>query len=411
MPPRKTSYCYESKEVQLLNILRSGESVSAADLSENTGFTPTETAEAIKSLLKKNFLISDDGADSSKLQKIRLNATKGYVLGIEFKRSSARIAIANILAEIVKTATIQYTIGTDLSDVLEKTFQCVDHFFEELKIPREKLISISIGAPGFVDYKNGQMNYADTMKNWLKKSFVGEFIAHFEVPVILENDVNLICVGEHVKGAGAREGNMVTVWIGDGVGGGVILDNHLIRGASGIAGEIGYLEVSNSITSSVNLKHLYTNQKYIGDILSEDHLYNVLKIFLEFQSDSLDKSVDEYSLKELLALGDDGNRNVQEILDEYSFVLANLCTEVIKIINPNLIVLSGNILQNSDYIHFKTQQFVKNKMRDMPVDINSIVVGALDSNVAFMHGAVSLALQVVFKPSIIHRQITMVNID
>jgi hypothetical protein len=50
-------------------------------------------------------------------------------------------------------------------------------------------------------------------------------------------------------------------------------------------------------------------------------------------------------------------------------------------------------------------------MRDMPVDINSIVVGALDSKVAFMHGAVSLALQVVFKPSIIHRQISMVNID
>jgi glucokinase len=248
------------------------------------------------------------------------------------------------------------------------------------------------------------------MKGWERKPLSAKLSQRYKIPVIMENDVNMVAIGEDLLGAGKDESDIVCIWLGEGIGAGIVIGNQLIRGASGIAGEIGYLEVNNSLTNYTYLKHLYTNQRYVGDILSEEHLFNVLKIALEFQSDKLAKNLTEYTLPELLELGDRGNPVVQEILDEYSFVLSNVCTELIKTINTNLIILSGKVIEKSHYLFAKTQQFIKNKMREIPFDISSIVVGELKDDTGCIMGAISLALQVIYKPYVVHKRLDHVFI-
>lgn len=405
----------ELNEIKILNILLKEGATSRTDLAKRTNITKVTIAEILKRLGNEGFIDEAGKGESTKKggkrpKLVKLNPDKGYVVGVEYKRNCARIAIANIESEILVKDIFYYEVGSSLSIVIEKTFECIDANLEKLKISEEKLISIALGVPGFIDYINGELIYADTMKGWERKPLAATISQRYKIPVIMENDVNLIAIGEDLLGAGKDVSDIVSIWIGDGVGAGIIIGNQLIRGASGIAGEIGYLEINNSLTNYTYLKHLYTNQRYVGDILSQEHLYNVLKIALEFQSHKLDKPVNEYSLAELLELGDKGNTVVQEILDEYSFVLANVCTELIKTINTNLIILSGTIVEKSNYLFIKTQQFVKNKMREIPFDISSIVVGELKGETACLMGAISLALQVIYKPYIVHKQIDHVHV-
>ncbi|MFP4549155.1 MAG: ROK family protein [Fidelibacterota bacterium] len=405
----------ELNEVKILNILRKEGPVSRSELAQRTNITKVTIAEILKRLGNEGFIEEAGKGESTKKggkkpKLVKLNPDKGYVVGVEYKRTKARIAIANIESEIVTCEEISYELGTSLKKVIQKTFKIIDQSLQKLNIPEEKLISVAVGVPGFIDYENGELIYADTMKGWERKPLAETISRRYKVPVILENDVNMIAIGEDLVGAGKDESDIVSIWIGEGIGAGIVIDNQLIRGASGIAGEIGYLEINNSLTNHTYLKHLYSNQRYIGDILSEEHLFNVLKIALEFQSHKLEKEIDSYSLEELLKLGDEGNGVIQEILDEYSFVLANVCTELIKTINTNLIILSGSIIENSHYLYVKTQQFVKNKMREIPFDISSIVIGELKGEKACTMGAISLALQVIYKPYILNRQIDHIHI-
>ncbi|MBN2279329.1 MAG: ROK family transcriptional regulator [Candidatus Marinimicrobia bacterium] len=405
----------ELNEIKILNILLNEGPVSRSELAKRTNITKVTIAEILKRLGNEGFIDEAGKGESTvkggkKPNLVKLNPNKGYVIGVEYKRNFARVAIANIQSEILKKEQFEYEIGTSLNEVIKKTFDCIDSCLIKLKIPESKLISIALGVPGFIDYENGELIYADTMKGWERKPLAAKVSQRYKVPVIMENDVNLIAIGEDLVGAGKNARDIVCIWIGDGVGAGIIIGNQLIRGASGIAGEIGYLEVNNSLTNYTYLKHLYTNQRYVGDILSQEHLFNVLKIALEFQTHKLEKPIDKYHLAELLELGDHGHSVVQEILDEYSFVLANVCTELIKTINTNLIILSGPIIENSQYLFIKIQQFVKNKMREIPFDTSSIVLGGLKGDDACIMGAISLALQVIYKPYIIHKQLDHVHI-
>ncbi len=405
----------ELNEVKILNILRNEGPVSRTELAKRTNITKVTIAEILKRLDNEGFIVEAGKGESTKKggkkpKLVKLNPKKGYVVGIEYKRTKARIAISDIESNILMQCGFEYEAGADLSDVIEQTFDCISSILKKRTISEDKLISIGVGVPGFIDYQKGELIYADTMKGWEKKPLAAELSKRYNIPVIMENDVNMIAIGEDLVGAGKDDSDIVTVWIGEGVGAGIVIDNQLIRGVSGIAGEIGYLEINNSLTNHSYLKHLYSNQRYIGDILSEQHLFNVLKIALEFQSEKLDKKINDYTLEEFLVLGDNGNTVVQEVLDEYSFVLANVCTELIKTINTELIILSGSVIEKSHYLFIKTQQFIKNKMRNIPFDISSIVKGELTGNTACLKGAISLALQVIYKPYIIHKEIDHVHI-
>lgn len=405
----------ELNEIKILNLLRNEAPISRSELAEYTNITKVTISEIIKRLDNEGYILEIGKGKSTKKggkrpTLMKLNPDKGYVIGIEYKRKNAHIAISNIESEILSTIDFSYEVGSSLEEVIQNTVKAIDKELENLDIPHDKLISIAIGVPGFVDYEKGELTFADTMKGWEKKPFAVKFSKHYNVPVLLENDVNMIAIGEDLVGAGRDESNIVSIWIGAGVGAGIIMDNQLIRGASGIAGEIGYLEVGHFLANHSFLRNLYTNQKYIGDLLSEEHLFEVLMMRMKFQESESGKSYEDFNIEEFLELADKGNRDVQEILDEYALILAIVCTELIKTINTNLIILSGTVIESSDYLFSKVQQIIKSNMREIPFDASSIVIGELGGDTACLKGALALALQVVFKPYIQHQRLKQVHI-
>ena len=415
MNNKNIQFMKELNEIKILNLLRNEAPIFRSELAEKTNITKVTISEIIKRLDKEGYILEVGKGESTKKggkrpTLMKLNPDKGYVIGIEYKRKNAHIAIANIESEVLSLINFPYEVGVDLDTVIRRTFNSIDDQLEELDIDREKLISIAIGAPGFIDYEKGELTFADTMKGWEKKPFAAKFSKRYNVPVLVENDVNMIAIGEDLVGAGQEESNIVSIWIGAGIGAGIIMDNQLIRGASGIAGEIGYLEVGNVLANHSFLRNLYTNQKYIGDLLSEDHLFEVLQTAMQFKKNKLEKSINEYTITDFLRLGDEGNRDIQEILDEYALILAIVCTELIKTINTNLIILSGTVIENSQYLFSKVQQFTKSNMRDIPFDASSIVVGELGGDTACLKGALALALQVIYKPYIKHKRLKQVHI-
>ena len=105
--------------------------------------------------------------------------------------------------------------------------------------------TIGVGAPGVIDVDKGVVRAAPNLPGWIEPFALGPALAETlgVARVVIDNDVNVGVVAEHRLGAGQGADELLGVFVGTGVGGGLILDGRLRRGATGVAGEIGHVVV------------------------------------------------------------------------------------------------------------------------------------------------------------------------
>lgn len=122
-------------------------------------------------------------------------------------------------------------------------FSVIDELLKANK--KEEIRAIGIGVPGLVDTKTGTVKFAPniTMNNYP----IGECIKNkYKLEVFVGNDVNVGVLGEWKYSLGGQTGNLIGIFVGTGIGGGIILDNKLFEGTTGVAGEIGHMTIDSS---------------------------------------------------------------------------------------------------------------------------------------------------------------------
>ncbi|MBN2092745.1 ROK family protein [candidate division KSB1 bacterium] len=399
-------------EIRLLNLIREEGPISRNEIAKRIQISKVAAWEIIGRLIETGFIIEIGKGQSTtrggkKPNLLELNPDNGYVVGVEIRRDHSTIAIANIVSEIKKIEVIPHQIGAKIDEVIQNLFHKIDQLLIDSRIGIGQLISFGIGIPGFVNYEKGELAFADTLQGWANLPLVTRFQERFGVPVFIENDVNAITLGESLLGAGQSYGNVVCIWIGEGIGSGVLLNGQMVRGENGTAGELGYLNLNNFFINERKLDYLHSNQKFLGDILSEQNLLNVLKQNL--QRNHAD-SIEEVQLNALFELVEKGNPIVRSILDEYAFLLANLCLMLVKTINPGLIILSGHVIEYSEYILNGVRHLIQNGMLNIPFKPAKIVAGELKDQ-AGVKGTISLALQAIFGSTVIINKYSLRSLE
>ena len=384
-------------ERKILNLIRKEGPISKAALARRTHMSKVGAIDVINRLIQAGY-VEEIGKGSStsrggkRPSMIKLNPNNHFVIGIEFKRREARIALANIEAEIIGKKKIQYADESEPEKILDKIFKKIDGLLKMHTIDKNKLVSIGIGIPGLIDYYEGRLYFADTLKNWDTVLLGKIFTERYGVPAILENDANTLALGESILGAGRDHSSMVCIWTGDGVGSGVIIDHKLVQGYSGSAGEVGYFEIIDGKIDSRQLKHLYQGQKYFGGLLSESLLYRIMADRVMKDPGTDQKDADLISLLKKA----EHHQGLQEILDEFAYVLASLCLTFIKVINPSIIILSGKVIENSSYLLEKIRLILAEKSREASFIRSEVVMGELKDEAA-LRGAIAMALQIIFE--------------
>lgn len=107
---------------------------------------------------------------------------------------------------------------------------------------RHDVTCVGVGAAGYVDHTRSRVYFAPNLA-WRDIDLKAELEQHVDLPVVIENDANAAAWGEFAFGAGRDVDDFLLVTVGTGVGGGIVLDGHLHRGAFGVAAEIGHMRV------------------------------------------------------------------------------------------------------------------------------------------------------------------------
>jgi predicted NBD/HSP70 family sugar kinase len=256
----------------------------------------------------------------------------GFVVGADIGGSNVRVAAADLFGEPIcdlKRPTTKESSRAVGVQILEMVGEVID----EAGAGHGRPLALGISAPGVVDQASGRITslaYNVAPEGGFDPLEV--IRDRFDLPVLVENNVNLAAVGEKWFGLARGVSTMVFIAIGAGIGMGIIIDDELVRGAHGAAGEICYLPL---VGDPFNPRH-----RLHGGLEDEIGAAGIVAAYNERRAADGPELSSVHAVFELAATGDAAARSV---VDHVAARLGTAIATVCAILDPELVVLGGGI--------------------------------------------------------------------
>ncbi|MEU4199417.1 ROK family transcriptional regulator [Streptomyces sp. NPDC045470] len=299
-----------------------------------------------------------------------------YVAALAVDQGGITAAVADVTGRVLG----EERVGTDAvgegapSRTARLVAAAVDGALAKAGLERERLHGAVIGTPGALDPQTGVLRYAPHLPGWQSRTLREELAGVLGVPILIENDVNLAAVAEQHDGAAQDVDDFVLVWADEGVGAAIVLGGQLLRGATGGAGEIGYMPLPDAPLARDGDRSAARPdagggfQRLVG-------APSVVELAREYGVRDA-RTVEE-------ALADDGVR--AEVARRLTTGLA----AVVAVVDPRLVVLSGEVAQAGGEPlrelvegEFTGLALPRPELRLSNIEGNPILIGALRTALA-----------------------------
>ena len=231
-----------SNERLLLERLRTAPA-SRAQLARETGLSKPTVSSALASLEAAG-LVREAGHHTPERGRAAVlytpDPSAGYALGIDIGRAWLRVALADLDGTVVARTDVRNRARSSaaMADLVVAT---AHRLVADSAVPAGDVVHAVVGTPGVYDPAARRVRYALHLPGWGRAGLFDRMRDELGVPLAVHNDANLAAVGEHAFGVGAGSRLFVYVMIGTGLGMGIVADGRPFTGASGAAGEIGFL--------------------------------------------------------------------------------------------------------------------------------------------------------------------------
>ncbi len=261
--------------------------------------------------------------------------------GVDLGGTSFIAVIANRKGKVLGSSDGPTTRGAKAEETIEQIADHIREAAKEASVKMSKIRAIGIGAAGAVDPERGVVVRAPNL-GWSNVPVARDLRKKLGPDVVLGNDVQVAIIGEHSYGAAKGTRRAVGIWIGTGIGGGLIVDGRIDRGFRGAAGEIGHMVVKEdgpkcSCGRCGCVEALASRSAMERDVRAARNSA-VLAIMKERGKDRMTSSVIERALE-----ADD--RVMKDVLTRAQHYLGLLTANVVNMFDPEMIVIGGGVAQ------------------------------------------------------------------
>jgi glucokinase len=257
-----------------------------------------------------------------------------------------------------------------------------------LKVRHPDIEAVGFGLPGIINAAEGMVLNLTNVKGWRNiplRSIVSRDTA---LPTNLENDAKAMAYAEWKHGAGEGDPNVVCVTLGTGIGGGLILNGRLYRGATMVAGEIGQMSIDYRGNDFV-----YGNKGALESYVGIWHISQRAKEIYAAASKSL--SDEQAEPEKLSEAADAGDRLALELWSEIGLKLGVGLSNVVWLLNPHRIVIGGGVAKAGERLFSKITNTIRERTEKTFWETLQIMPAALGNDAGFI-GAATLALESEF---------------
>ena len=288
------------------------------------------------------------------------------ILAIDIGGTMIKYGLVSSDGEILSTDKIETEAEKGLENILNK----IDNIFKRYK--ENNPVGIAVSGTGQINGMIGKVIGGNPIiPNWIGTNLVKILEKKYNLPAVLENDVNCVALGEKWIGAGKDLSNFICLTIGTGIGGGIILNNQLFRGENFVAGEFGHILIKKGefeqFASTTALIRLVKEKT--GKILNGKEIFDLEK-----------KEIVEY----------------QEVISEWIENLTDGLSSIVYCFNPANIILGGGVIGQGEALINRIKNSLFKKIGLQFKEKLNIIQAKLGNN-AGMIGASYLLLEKINK--------------
>ena len=234
--------------VAVLDEVRLGRSRSRSELVARTGLGRAIVSQRVGELLERGLVVEGDVGPSTggrPPRQLRFRAGAGHVLVADLGATSIDVAVTDLDGRILGHHDEPALIEAGPEVCLGRVDELFDLLLRTTHAIPGQLWGIGIGVPGPVEFQAGRPISPPIMPGWDGYPIRERFTSRYAAPVWVDNDVNVLALGEQRSGVAAGHDDVVVVKIGTGIGAGIISSGRLHRGAQGSAGDVGHIQITD----------------------------------------------------------------------------------------------------------------------------------------------------------------------
>ncbi len=291
-----------------------------------------------------------------------------YVIGVDVGGTNIRMGAVDYRGNILGRTKV----STEAQHGVDALMQRIDIMIRDLAValPDSRLLAVGLGIPGAVRSREGVVTQAPNIPA-LDGLPIGQMLSdRLNVPCTLENDANAAAVGEHWQGAGTGYRHVCCLTLGTGTGGGVIIDGELLRGADGMASELGHVAIQADgalcFCGSSGCLETFASANGILRILSQELSRN--------RASSL-ASLDLQSVTPMIVFehAKSGDTLAVEVLAAAGTGLGAGLATFVNMFNPEIIIIGGGVAAAWDFLIPPALKVMKERaFREMSARVNVV---------------------------------------
>jgi len=373
----------ERNRLRVVDALRRSGTATRSELARLTGLSRTTVATLVADLQARGLVVPPDEAATTRSRGrgrppglLRLDPSAGVALGLDFGHRHVRVAAADLASRVLAEAAAPLDVDSDAERALDTAAALVCRVLADSGVDRGRVVAAGMGVPGPYDRRRHVVSSSSILPGWVGFDAPAELARRIEVDVEVDNDANLGALGELTFGAARGLSNVVYVKVSTGIGAGLILGGSLQRGATGIAGELGHVQLRpDGIVCNCGGRGCLQTLASTSAVLAAARAAHGPELTLG-------------RLIELVGDGDFGSRRiVGEAGRAVGEVLADLCNHV----NPEAIVVGGDLSGAGEPLLAGIREVIDRRALPGAAEAVTVKAGELGERAAVL-GALALVI-------------------
>ncbi|SCZ62493.1 glucokinase [Arthrobacter sp. UNCCL28] len=377
-----------SRAGNLFQLLRDGKARTRAELAETTGLARSTVASRIDALIASG-LVGPAGEASSSggrpPSRFAFKPAARVVLAVDVGATHVIVAVTDLGGRVLAERRLAQEVAEGPDAVLSRVVAAGRELLAEAGREPGDLAGIGIGLPGPVEHDTGRPVKPPIMPGWDGFDVVSYVQQSLDVPVLVDNDVNIMALGERTA-YWPDNRNFVFVKVATGIGAGIISSGQLQRGANGTAGDLGHVRVPRG-----------------DDVLCRCGNHGCLEalasgpaVARHLQSQGLEASTGA----DVLRLVGDGNLQAIQALRQAGRDVGDVLATVVNLLNPSVIIIGGSVGEAGEHLVAGIREVVYRRSLPLATTHLRISISMAGDRAAIL-GASQMVTQHVLSPAVI----------